>query len=148
MGRSETPGLDAAYIGLQTANFRQSIPLTAGAKAAVHAGLFQPLPVRWSGETRNVELRTIGTPRELYRCSRDSDGLVRQSGKFHPIKSIVVDREVLFRDIKMSVNAIARAPDGHFVVAGDSTFAHAFAPMATSTSSTCGQVKIPHLTRS
>ena len=42
------------------------------------------------------------------------------------IKSIVVDREVLFRDIKMSVNAIARAPDGHFVVAGDSTFAHAF----------------------
>jgi hypothetical protein len=40
-------------------------------------------------------------------------------------KSIVVDRQVLFRDIKIQPNAITRLSDGRFVIAGTGTVARA-----------------------
>jgi hypothetical protein len=43
----------------------------------------------------------------------------------NPVKSIVVGRQVLFRDIKIQPNAITRLSDGRFVIAGTGTIARA-----------------------
>jgi hypothetical protein len=53
-----------------------------------------------------------------------------QAGVSEPVKSIVVDRQVLLRDLTMHPNAIVRTPEGGFLIAGFSGTAWAVATNA------------------